>query len=119
MKSEEILINVTDEEFGFSDEGLTFRYTEKEDGNQKVERYQVFDDLGILYSGEKVWRTEETGGLFGFFIREEEVYEESVQKRVAYDSSRQSVITEEASWDEFRGFLSGTDAERYISGDTD
>lgn len=116
MRTEETEITVTDEEFSFHDEVLKFRYTEKGDEDQKVERYQVFDDLGIVYSGEKIWRTEETGGLFGFFTETEEVYEENVQKRVAYDSRGQSVVTEEASWDEFRGFLSGTDAERYISG---
>jgi hypothetical protein len=114
MNSEETRIYVTDEEFGFVDEGLTFRYTEKEDGDQKVERYQVLDDFGIVYSGEKIWRTEEDGGLFGFFTETEQVYEENVQKRVAYDSKKQSVITEEASWSEFRDFLSGTDAEEYI-----
>lgn len=114
MKSEEFSITVSDEEYGFDSEELSFRYTEKEDGDQKVERYQVLDDLGIVYSGEKIWRTEETGGLFGFFTETEQVYEENVQKRVTYDSKKQSVVTEEASWDEFGDFLSGTDAEKYI-----
>jgi hypothetical protein len=116
MNSEETRIHVTDEDYGFLDEGLTFRYTEKgDDGDQKVQRYQVFDDMGIVYSGEKTWRTEEKGGLFGFFKDQEEVYEENVQKRIAYGSDRQSVITEETSWDEFRDFLSGTEAEEYLA----
>lgn len=114
MRSEETRVYVSDKDFGFLDEGLTFRYTEKEDGDQRVERYQVFDDLGIVYSGERIWRTEEKGGLFGFFTEEEEFYEENVQKRVAYDSKKQSVVTEKASWDEFQDFLSGTDAEEYL-----
>ena len=97
MNSEETRIHVTDEDYGFLDEGLTFRYTEKDDGDQKVERYQVFDDMGKVFSGEKIWRTEEKGGLFGFFRDQEEVYEENVQKRVAYDPNKQSVITEETS----------------------
>jgi len=115
MNSEEISVTVTDEDYGLDEEDLVFSYTEKEQGDRKVERYQLKDDIGIVLSAEKVWRTEDTERFFGLWATKEEVYEEEVKKRVAYDRNRQSVITEEASWNEFQELLQGTDAQRYIS----
>lgn len=114
MDTEVLTVNITSEEYGLEDETVTFRYTEKEMDDQKVERYQLTDEVGLIFSGEKVWRTEEEAGFLGLWTETEEVYDEEVQKRVGYDTQRQSVITEEASWDEFREILQGTDAERYI-----
>ena len=113
MKSEEISVTVTSEEYGFDEEDLIFSYTEKDSGDRKVERYQLIDEFGMVLSGEKVWRTEEKKFL-GLWTFTEEVYEEDVQKRVTYDSNRQSVITEEASWNEFQKLLQDTDAYKYI-----
>lgn len=114
MNTEVLTVDITSEEYGLENESVTFRYTEKEMDDQKVERYQLTDDLGLIFSGEKVWRSEEKEGFLGLWTETKEAYEEDIQKRVAYDSQRQSVITEEASWDEFREMLRGTDAERYI-----
>lgn len=114
MNSREFQVTLTDEEYSFEEEELTFRYTEKNIGGQKVERYQLVDDLGIVFSGEKTWKTVEKEGLLGLWTNKEEVYEEEVQKRVSYDRRMQSVIIQEASWDEFRNVLQGTEAEKYI-----
>lgn len=114
MNSEEFRVTLTDEKYSFEDEELTFRYTEKNSGDQKVERYQLVDDLGIVFSGEKTWRTQEKEGFLGLWTEREEIYEEEVQKRVGYDKRMQSVVTEEASWEEFRDILQETEAEKYI-----
>ncbi|PSH00721.1 MAG: hypothetical protein BRC30_02045 [Nanohaloarchaea archaeon SW_7_46_7] len=113
MKSEEIPVTVTSEEYGFDEEDLVFSYTEKDSRDRKVERYQLKDEFGVVLSGEKVWRTEEKNFL-GLWTFTEEVYEEDVQKRVTYDNNRKSVITEEASWNEFQKLLQDTDAYKSI-----
>ena len=102
MISETLDVNLSDGGYGFEGDELTFRYTEKEDDYRRVERYQLMDDLGIVLSGEKIWRTEENTGFLGLFRKEKEVHEEDMKKRVGYDRNTQSVITENASWSEFR-----------------
>lgn len=94
---------------------VDFSYVEKEGNGQKVERYQLTDDLGIIFTGERFWKTEEISRLLGLITREETTYEEDVQRRISYDSRMQSVITEKSSWQEFYEALEGTDAEDLIS----
>ena len=114
METKVLDLDITAEEYSLIDEEVTFTYTEKEMDGQRVERYQLTDELGLIFSAEKAWRTEETERFLGLWTETEEVYEEEVQKRVGYDSRRQSVITEEASWDEFREILQGTEAHQYL-----
>jgi hypothetical protein len=114
MNSEKFQVTLTDEEYGFDQEDLTFTYTEKDLGDQKVERYQLRDDLGIVFSGEKIWKTQEQKGFLGLWTNQREVYEQQVQKRIGYDTKMQSVVTEDSSWSEFRDILQGTEAEKYI-----
>ena len=114
MNSDELRIRITDSEFGFEDQALTFRYTEKSSEDQKIERYQVLDDLGIVYSGERRWTEEEPEGFLSFFRETKKTYDEDIQKRSSYDAGSNSVQTVEGSWQDFREFLSDTEAEKYI-----
>lgn len=114
MRSTSFDVTLSNEEYGLENDELTFRYTEKRGDNWKVERYQLTDDFGMVFSAEKVWRKEETEGFLGLWKSEEEVYEEEVEKRLAYDKNKHSVITEESSWNEFREILKGTEAHQYL-----
>lgn len=114
MNSDELRVRVTDSDFGFEDQALTFRYTEKSSEGQKIELYQVLDELGIVYSGERRWIEEKPEGFLSFFRKTKKTYEEDIQKRYSYDAGSNSVQTVESSWQDFGKFLSDTEAEKYI-----
>ena len=114
MRSKNFDVTLSSDEYGFEGEQLTFRYTEKEGKNWEVQRYQLNDKLGVIFTGEKVWRQKDKKGFLGLWTSEKREYQEEVKKRVAYDKSISAVITEEASWEEFREILRGTEAQQYL-----